>query len=310
MKRKYIFSPAILGILFMILSQFSFSLNDSLVKLIVIESSNQLSLLNTIFIRGLFTTLVILLYIKIVERKNLITIVSQIPYHKRGLYEVLTAICFLSGLILLPFAEVYTLLMTNPLFVTIFAFLFLKEKVGVRRWIAITVGFIGVLIVINPNKVDFNFLYILPIMAAIFLTIRDIKTKNIANDNNSFEIIFITSLLMTVFSGFGSLFSEFSLEFKSLFTEMNSYLSTHDWLAGDSYSLADISFVVYLHRLDSFMMRPLLKNMKYLDDWYDRIKSRPAYKRAIYDWGDKTAGQRAENGEKAYSKILEYWNKV
>lgn len=217
MKRKYIFSPAILGILFMILSQFSFSLNDSLVKLIVIESSNQLSLLNTIFIRGLFTTLVILLYIKIVERKNLITIVSQIPYHKRGLYEVLTAICFLSGLILLPFAEVYTLLMTNPLFVTIFAFLFLKEKVGVRRWIAITVGFIGVLIVINPNKVDFNFLYILPIMAAIFLTIRDIKTKNIANDNNSFEIIFITSLLMTVFSGFGSLFSEFSLDFKSLF---------------------------------------------------------------------------------------------
>ena len=217
MKRKYIFSPAILGILFMILSQFSFSLNDSLVKLIVIETSNQLSLLNTIFIRGLFTTLVILLYIKIVERKNLITIVSQIPYHKRGLYEVLTAICFLSGLILLPFAEVYTLLMTNPLFVTIFAFLFLKEKVGVRRWIAITVGFIGVLIVINPNKVDFNFLYILPIMAAIFLTIRDIKTKNIANDNNSFEIIFITSLLMTVFSGFGSLFSEFSLEFKSLF---------------------------------------------------------------------------------------------
>lgn len=217
MKRKYIFSPAMLGILFMILSQFSFSLNDSLVKLIVIESSNQLSLLNTIFIRGLFTTLVILLYIKIVERKKLITIVSKIPYHKRGLYEVLTAICFLSGLILLPFAEVYTLLMTNPLFVTIFAFLFLKEKVGVRRWIAITVGFIGVLIVINPNQVDFNFLYILPIMAAIFLTIRDIKTKNIANDNNSFEIIFITSFLMTVFSGFGSLFSEFSLEFKSLF---------------------------------------------------------------------------------------------
>ena len=68
-------------------------------------------------------------------------------YKRQGLYEVLTAICFLSGLILLPFAEVYTLLMTNPLFVTIFAFLFLKEKVGVRRWIAITAGFIGVLMI-------------------------------------------------------------------------------------------------------------------------------------------------------------------
>jgi len=91
---------------------------------------------------------------------------------------------------------------------------------------------------------------------------------------------------------------------------MDSYLSTHNWLAGEAYSLADISFVVYLHRLDSFMMRPLWKNMKYLDDWYDRIKSRPAYKRAIYDWGDVTAKQRAENGKKAHSKILEYWNKV
>jgi len=62
--------------------------------------------------------------------------------------------------------------------------------------------------------------------------------------------------------------------------------------------------------LDSFMMRPLWKNMKYLDDWYDKIKSRPAYKRAIYDWGDVTADQRAENGKNAYPKILEYWNKV
>jgi len=100
------------------------------------------------------------------------------------------------------------------------------------------------------------------------------------------------------------------IEFKLLFSEMNSYLSTHNWLAGDAYSLADISFVVYLHRLDSFMMRPLWKNMKYLDDWYDKIKSRSAYKRAIYDWGDVTADQRAENGKNAYPKILEYWNKV
>lgn len=217
MKRKYIFSPAIIGILYMVLSQFSFSLNDSLVKLIVIETNSQFSLLNVIFIRGLFTTLIIFLYLKIVEKKKLIKIVSKTSYHKRGIYEVLTAVCFLSGLILLPFAEVYTLLMTNPFFVTIFAFLFLKEKVGIRRWAAIMIGFIGVLIVINPNRVDFNFLFILPILAAIFLTIRDISTKNIANYNNSFEIIFITSLLMTLFSGFGSLFVEFNLEFKSLF---------------------------------------------------------------------------------------------
>ena len=217
MKRKYIFTTGTIGVLCMILSQLFFALNDSLVKLIVIETSNKLSLLNVIFIRGLFITFIILLYLKIVEKKKITLILNKVSYHKRGFYEVLVAVCFLSGLMLLPFAEVYTLLMTNPFFVTIFAFLFLKEKVGIRRWLAIVIGFIGVIIVVNPNKIDFNFFFILPILAAFFITIRDVTTKNIANDNNSFEIIFITSLLMTFFSGFGSLFIEFSIEFNALF---------------------------------------------------------------------------------------------
>ena len=137
-------------------------------------------------------------------------------YHLRGIYEVLTAVCFFTGLILLPVAEVYTLLMTNPFFVTIFAFIFLKEKVGIRRWSAVIFGFIGVIFVINPQNINFNFLFIFPIIAAVFLTIRDIATKGIATKTNSFEIIFITSLLMTLFSGIGSLFFEFTFKIEYL----------------------------------------------------------------------------------------------
>jgi glutathione S-transferase len=106
------------------------------------------------------------------------------------------------------------------------------------------------------------------------------------------------------------LLEEAMIEFKSLFIEMNEYLGKNTWLAGDKYSLADISFVVYLHRLDSFMMRPLWKDLKNLDQWYEKIKTRPAYKKAIYDWGDVTADQRAQNGKDAYPKIKEYWNKA
>jgi drug/metabolite transporter (DMT)-like permease len=132
------------------------------------------------------------------------------------LFEVLTAFCFLTALVLLPVAEVYTLLMTNPFFVTIFAFFFLKEKVGLKRWCAVLFGFIGVIIVINPSIYTFNYLFFLPILAAIFLTIRDVTTKDISTKSNSFEIIFITSLLITLFSGVGSLFIEFSLGSYSL----------------------------------------------------------------------------------------------
>ena len=216
MKRKYIFSAGILGIFFMIISQLSFAINDSVVKLIVQESNTTTSILNVIFIRGLITTFIIYLYLSLVEGKKITKIVKNFNYHKRGIFEVLTAFCFLTALVLLPVAEVYTLLMTNPFFVTIFAFFFLKEKVGFKRWCAVLVGFIGVIIVINPTNFTFNPLFILPILAAIFLTIRDVRTKNIATKSNSFEIIFITSLLITFFSGIGSLFIEFNLESNSL----------------------------------------------------------------------------------------------
>jgi len=216
MKRKYIFSAGALGIIFMMLGQLSFAINDTLVKEIVIDSKNNMSTINIIFLRGLLSTSFIFIYLKFYEQKKILNIFKIKKYHQRGIYEILTAICFFTGLILLPVAEVYTLLMTNPFFVIVIAFLFLKEKVGIRRWTAVIIGFIGVLFVINPQDINFNFLYIFPIIAAIFLTIRDIATKGIATKSNSFEIIFITSVLMTFFSGIGSLFFEFTFKIEYL----------------------------------------------------------------------------------------------
>ena len=216
MKRKYILSGGTIGIILMMLGQLCFSINDTLVKLMVVELKNNMSVVNIIFLRGLITSFLILLYLKFYEKKNIINIIKIKKFRKRGFYEVLTAISFFIGLILLPVAEVYTLLMTNPFFVIIFAFIFLKEKVGIRRWAAVIIGFIGVLFVINPQNVNFNFLYIFPIIAAIFLTIRDIATKGIATKSNSFEIIFITSILITLFSGIGSLFFDFTFNIEYL----------------------------------------------------------------------------------------------
>ncbi len=216
MKRKYILSGGTIGIILMMLGQLCFSINDTLVKLMVVELKNNMSVVNIIFLRGLITSFLILLYLKFYEKKNIINIIKIKKFRKRGFYEVLTAISFFIGLILLPVAEVYTLLMTNPFFVIIFAFIFLKEKVGIRRWAAVIIGFIGVLFVINPQNVNFNFLYFFPIIAAIFLTIRDIATKGIATKSNSFEIIFITSILITLFSGIGSLFFDFTFNIEYL----------------------------------------------------------------------------------------------
>ena len=216
MKRKILFSSGIIGIILMLIGQFSFSINDVIVKLSVNELNSKFSTFNVLFIRGIITTFLIFIYLKIIERKKILKILTIKNYHKRGIYEVLTAVFFFIGLITLPVATVYTLLMTNPLFVTLFAYFFLKEKVGIRRWGAVVIGFVGVVFVINPADINFSFLFIFPIIAAIFLTIRDIATKKIITKSNNFEIIFITSILVTVFSGFISLFIDFEITINQL----------------------------------------------------------------------------------------------
>jgi glutathione S-transferase len=96
-------------------------------------------------------------------------------------------------------------------------------------------------------------------------------------------------------------------KFRALFEEMNGRLANHDWLVGDAYSLADIALVVYLRRMESFMMAPLWSNMTHLNDWYARISSRPAYQKAVVDWGDVTAAKRTEHGNEAFEAISKLW---
>ena len=213
MKSKILFSSGTIGIFLMMGGQLSFSLNDSFVKLAVIDIGIDTSIFSIIFTRGSITSILLGMYLIIFEKKNLFRILKIKKFHIRGFYEVLTAIFFFTALIYLPISEVYTLLMTNPFFVTIFAFLFLKEKVGIRRWCAVIIGFIGVLVVINPQNFSFNYLLILPIISAIFLTIRDIATKTLATKSNNVEITFITALLITMFAGIGSIIYGYEVTF-------------------------------------------------------------------------------------------------
>jgi glutathione S-transferase len=95
--------------------------------------------------------------------------------------------------------------------------------------------------------------------------------------------------------------------FRRLFEEMNETLKQNDWLAGDTYSLADMALVVYVRRLESFMMAPLWQNLTHLNAWYARIAARPAYEKAIVAWGDVTGRQRTEHGEAAFPRLQEMW---
>ena len=201
------------GLILMLLGQLSFSINDAIVKYSVKLSSNDFTTLNIIFIRGIFTSVLIFFIMIFFTKINISKIFINKKFYLRGIFEVLTAIFFFAGLILMPMANVYTLLMTAPFIITLYAAIFLKEKVGIRRWFAVIIGFIGVIIVINPQNLQFGFLFVLPLIAAIFLTMRDVLTKGFVNKNNILEITLITSILIMLSSGLGSIIFNIKIDF-------------------------------------------------------------------------------------------------
>ena len=199
------------GLLLMFAGQLFFAINDVIIKYTVKLSNNDYSTLNIIFIRGIFTSLLIFFIILIFTKTEIKKIFSDKRAYLRGLFEALTALFFFAGLILMPVSIVYTLLMTAPLIVTLYASLFTNEKVGLRRWSAVIIGFIGVLIVINPINTEIGIVFLLPIIAAIFLTLRDVVTKGFVNKNNFLEITLITAMMVMVGSGIFSMFVEIDI---------------------------------------------------------------------------------------------------
>ena len=91
--------------------------------------------------------------------------------------ELLGAICFVSAITLTPLSSASAILQATPLLVALGGAIFLKERVGWRRWSAILVGLCGVLIIVRPGASAFEPLSILAVLAAIALATRDLAIK-------------------------------------------------------------------------------------------------------------------------------------
>jgi len=191
-----------MGITYMILCMLFFSINDAFIKYILFLYKDITILGEIIFIRGICSTAILGLYLYYKKKLNLEVFVSK-PLHLRGLIESIAAIFFFLGLMFLPFGELYSLMNLAPILITASGAFILNEKVGWRRWTAVICGFIGVLIVIDPNNLKFGFAFIYPLVAAIFITQRDTITRKFLNQYDSLQIVFITSLSVTILFGFG-----------------------------------------------------------------------------------------------------------
>lgn len=97
----------------------------------------------------------------------------------RSAGDVGGALFFQAALARMPFADLMGILQMTPLSLTAASAIFLKEKVGWRRWLAICVGLVGALLVIKPGTSAFNVFAILGVLAVLCGSVRDIATRRL-----------------------------------------------------------------------------------------------------------------------------------
>ena len=95
--------------------------------------------------------------------------------------------------------------------------------------------------------------------------------------------------------------------FKRVFLEIDATLLRQPWLAGETFSLADISHVVYVARMDTFQLAGLYQSLPNLVDWLGRIRARPSWAEAVEKWGDTSSPARVKHGREAYPRIKAIW---
>ncbi len=95
----------------------------------------------------------------------------------RTICELLGAVFFVTAIALTPLSSATAILQISPLLVTIGAVIFFKEKVGWRRWTAVFIGFIGVLLIVRPGFEGFMPASIFAILGSVFLAARDLATR-------------------------------------------------------------------------------------------------------------------------------------
>jgi len=152
------------------------------------------------FIRGIFIWLPISYFIA--RSGGLLSIrITRLGFHLvRGCCIIFSAFVYIIGLRSLPLADVTAIGFSTPLFVTALATFLLGETVGWRRWSAVVVGFLGILVITKPTSNVVTLAVLFPLGSAFWTGIRDMVTRRMVATESS-NAILVTSTAAVMFAG-------------------------------------------------------------------------------------------------------------
>ncbi|HVK53163.1 MAG TPA: DMT family transporter [Pseudoxanthomonas sp.] len=116
-------------------------------------------------------------------------------YVFRCLIGIVSMLCGFWAIGHLPLAQAVSLSYSTPLFVTLAAAAMLNEKVRARRWTAVVLGFIGVLIIVRPGSAEFSVDALIAVLAAVMSALVAIQIKQLSAVEPADRIVIYTTLL-------------------------------------------------------------------------------------------------------------------
>ena len=186
------------GIILVLVSMALFSFQDALIKF----TFEKAALYEIYFGRVFIASIILGIYLFLKKQK--IKFKTEYPFLTavRVILHFFAFSFFFISLTYMSLAMANALFFSSPFFISIFAKFFLNEQIGIRRWSAIFLGFIGIYIVLNPDLSEFEYKNLLPVLCAFFYAISMTLTK-ITSDKDSFYTLAI-GLCLIIFIFFGS----------------------------------------------------------------------------------------------------------
>jgi len=188
-------SPAKLGAICASISVIFFSINDVAIKFL----SGGYALHQVVLIRSVIGLLIIVAVIAPMTTGWAIARTKKLKMHMlRGLCVVFANMTFFLGLAAMPLADAVAIFFISPLVITLFSVLFLGEVVGPRRWAAIAVGFVGVVVMMRPGTQAFQVASLLPLAAAFCYAGIHIITRRIGGTESAATMAFYIQLMFII----------------------------------------------------------------------------------------------------------------
>ena len=230
----------------MFISVCAFSLMD-----VIVKWSDDYPVGQVLFFRGFFGIIPILFLIPKDRYVDFYKTTRPMLHLKRCLAGLIALVAIFIALRNLPLATVVSISFAAPIFTTIFSIFMLNEKVGFYRWLAVIVGFVGIVIISEPGFSSLNFYYIYPIIFCLGLSYVAIAIRKLSSTEPVWLISFFFSFSIMILSFFSFYQNWILPSFIDLFLlAMIGILGglANLWLS-QSYKFSEVSLVTPLKYL-------------------------------------------------------------